>query len=127
MKEYRAKQQKEEKTEESEDVDDDNVSTTSSTNNNKILSDDNKITCECGICYHKSYKSRYLNSKAHLEGFKKKQEPQEEEIEINDENDKLKIHKNYVRKIQDIDNKQLCYTQKLMNYILKLIGILICL
>ena len=113
MKEYRSKQQKEEKNDDSEDVDDDNVSTTSSTYNNKILSDDNKITCECGICYHKSYKSRHLNSKAHLEGFKKKQEPQEEEIEINDENDKLKIHKNYVRKIKDIDNKTIMLHPKI--------------
>ncbi len=99
MKEYRAKQQKEEKNDDSEDVDDDNVSTTSSTSNNKLLSDDNKITCECGICYHKWYKTRHLNSKAHLEGLRKKQQPQEEEIEIDGENEKLKIHKNYVSKI----------------------------
>ncbi len=33
MKEYRAKQQ----------------------NQEKLLSDDKKITFECGICYHKSY------------------------------------------------------------------------
>jgi hypothetical protein len=72
-----------------------------------LLSGDNKITCACGICYHKSCKARHLNSKAHLEALQKKQEPQEEEIEINDENDKLKIHKNYVRKIQDIDNKKI--------------------
>ena len=113
MKEYRAKQQKEEENDDSEDVDDDNVSTTSSTNNNKILSDDNKITCECGICYHKSYKLRHLNSKAHLEGLKKKQEPQEETFEIDDKNDKLKLHKNYVRKINDIDGKTIILHPKI--------------
>jgi len=106
MKEYRAKQKEEEiKEEESEDVDDDNVSTTSSTNNNiKMLTDETKITCECGICYHKSYKTRHLKSKAHLEGLQKKQEAQED-IEIDDKNDKLRVHKNYVRKISDIDGK----------------------
>jgi hypothetical protein len=61
MKEYRANQQKEEKNDDSEDIDDDNVSTTSSSNNNiKLLSDETKITCECGIFNHKSYKSRHL-------------------------------------------------------------------
>jgi hypothetical protein len=79
MKECRAKQRKEEKNDDWEDIDDDNVSTTSSSNNNiKLLSNETKITCECGICYHKSYKSRHLNSKVHLEGLKKKQEPNEE-------------------------------------------------
>ncbi len=64
MKEYRAKH--------SEDIDDDNVRITSSSNNNiKLLSNETKITCECGICYHKSYKSRHLKSKAHLEGLEK--------------------------------------------------------
>ena len=61
MKEFRAKQQKEETNDDSEDVDDDNVRTTSSTNNNiKLLSNETKITCECGICYHKSYKQDIL-------------------------------------------------------------------
>jgi hypothetical protein len=51
-----------------------------------LLSDNDKITGECGICFHKSYTSRHLNSKAHLEGLKKKQEPQEEleETKIDD-------------------------------------------
>ncbi len=78
-----------------------------------MLSDDNKIICECGICYQMSYKTRHLNSKAHLEGLKKKQGPQEEQIEINDENDKLKIHKNYVRKIKDIDSKTIMLHPKI--------------
>ncbi len=30
-----------------------------------------KITCECGICYHKSCKTRHLKSKAHLEELDK--------------------------------------------------------
>jgi hypothetical protein len=64
MTECRAKQQKEENNDESEDVDDDNVRTASSTYNiNKLLSGDNKITCECEICYHKSYKSRISTAK----------------------------------------------------------------
>jgi hypothetical protein len=45
------------------------------------------------MCYHKSYKTKYLNGKAHLERLQKKQEHKEEESEINNENDKLKIHK----------------------------------
>jgi hypothetical protein len=100
MKEYRAKQkeyrakQNEEENDESEDIDDDNVSTTSSTNNNiKVLSNETIITCECGVCYQKSYKSRHFNGKAHLEGLKKKQEPQEEEFEFDKNNNKLRKHK----------------------------------
>ncbi len=83
MKEYRAKQQKEE-----EKWWFRRYSSSSNNNNNiKLLSNETKITCECGICYHKSYKSRHLNSKAHLEGLNKKQEPQEpqeEAFEIDD-------------------------------------------
>ena len=107
MKEYRAKQQKEEKNDDSEDVDDDNVSTTSSTNNNKILSDDNKIACECGICYHKSYKSRHLNSKAHLEGLEKMQTKKVEVKKMKEdeklENNKYKLAIKFVNSITDFD------------------------
>lgn len=82
MKEYRAKQQKEKNEEEEEDenIDDDNVSTTSSNNNNKMRNEDNMITCECGLCYHKSYKSRHLKSKVHLKGLEEKEENQKKEV-----------------------------------------------
>jgi hypothetical protein len=125
MKENRAT--KEEKTYELEDIDDDYVSTTSSTNNNnKLLSDETKITCECGICYHKSHKIRHLNSKAHLEELKKKQEPQGEEIEIDDKNDKLKINQNYMRKFKILMVKLLCYIQKFMIVMMRFIDLLTC-
>ncbi len=68
MKEHRAKQEEEEENDDSEDFDDNNVGTTSSTNNCiKLLSDETQITCEWEFCYHKSYKTRHLQSKAHLE------------------------------------------------------------
>jgi len=108
MKEYRAKQQKEEKNDDSEDIDDDNVSTTSSTNNNiKLLSDETKITCECGICYHKSYKSRHLKSKAHLEGLEKMQTKKVEVKKMQEdeelENNKYKLAIQFVNSITDFD------------------------
>lgn len=114
MKEYRAKQQKEKNEEEEEDenIDDDNVSTTSSNNNNKLRNEDNMITCECGMCYHKSYKSRHLNSKTHIKGLEDKKE-QEEQIQIDDKNDKLKIHKNYLKPIKDIDGKTIMLHPKI--------------
>ena len=82
MKEYRAKQQKEKNEEEEEDenIDDDNVSTTSSNNNNKLRNEDNVITCECGLCYHKSYKSRHLKSKVHLKGLEDKGKNEQKEV-----------------------------------------------
>ena len=48
---------------EDDNIDDDNISTTSSNNNNKMRNEDNMITCECGLCYHKSYKPRHLKAK----------------------------------------------------------------
>ena len=72
MKEYRAKKEKVEE-EEEENIDDDNISTTSSNNNNnKMRNEDNMITCECGLCYHESYKSRHLKSKVHIQGLEDK-------------------------------------------------------
>jgi hypothetical protein len=67
-----------------------------------MRNEDNMITCECGLCYHKSYKSRHLKSKTHIKGLEDKKE-QEQQIEIDDKNDKFKIHKNYVRSIKDIN------------------------
>ena len=82
MKEYRAKQQKEkvEEEEEEENIDDDNISTTSSNNNNKMRNEDNMITCECGLCYHKSYKSRHLKSKVHIQGLEDKEKNEQKEV-----------------------------------------------
>ena len=40
------------------------------------------IYCECGMCFHKSYKTRHLKSKVHIEGLKKKEE-EVKTIEIN--------------------------------------------
>jgi hypothetical protein len=112
MKIYRSKQQKEGGKDDSQDIDDDNVSTTSSTKNNiKLLSDETKITCERGICYHKSYKSRHLDSKAHLKRLKKKQEPHRKIIKINDKNDKLNYIKTTSEKIKILMVKLLCYIQ----------------
>ncbi len=94
MKEYRPKQQKEETNDDSEDIDDDNVSTTSSTNNNiKLLSNKTKITRECGICYHKPYKSRHLKSKAHLEGLEKMQT---KKVEVKKMKEEEKIENNNI-------------------------------
>ena len=82
MKEYRAKQQKEkvEDEEEDENIDDDNVSTTSSNNNNKMRNEENMITCECGLCYHQSYKSRHLKSKTHIKGLEDKGKNEQKEV-----------------------------------------------
>ena len=82
MKEYRAKQQKEkvEEEEEDENIDDDNVSTTSSNNNNKMRNEENMITCECGLCYHQSYKSRHLKSKTHIKGLEDKGKNEQKEV-----------------------------------------------
>ena len=73
MKEYRAKQQQKENNDEEENNDDDDdISTTSSNNNNnKMRNEDNMINCNCGSCFHKSYKTRLLKSKVHIEGLKK--------------------------------------------------------
>ena len=112
MKEYRAKQQKEEKNDDSEDIDDDNVSTTSSTNNNniiKLLSDETKISCECGICYHKSYKSRRLKSKAHFEGLGKMKTKEVEVKKMKEdeqlENNKYKLAILFVNSIMDFGRR----------------------
>ena len=80
MKEYRAKQQKEKVEEEEEENDDDNVSTTSSNNNNKMRNEENMITCECGLCYHQSYKSRHLKSKTHIKGLEDKGKNEQKEV-----------------------------------------------
>ena len=79
MKEYRAKKEKVEE-EEDDNIDDDNISTTSSNNNNKMRNEDNMITCECGLCYHKSYKSRHLKSKVHIQGLEDKEKNEQKEV-----------------------------------------------
>lgn len=108
MKEYRAKQQKEKKEEEEEDenIDDDNVSTTSSNNNNKLRNEDNMITCECGMCYHKSYKSRHLTSKTHIKGLEDKEKNEQKEVmkmKIKEEGELLNNHK-YVESIKFVNS-----------------------
>ncbi len=45
-------------------MDDDKVSTTASNNNHNKMSNEESMThCDCDLCYHKSYKTRHLNSK----------------------------------------------------------------
>lgn len=111
MKEYREKQQKEKNEEEEDNIDDDNVSTTSSNNNNKMRNEDNMITCECGMCYHKSYKSRHLKSKTHIKGLKDKEKNEQKEVmkkRIKEEDELLNNHKygksiKFVNSITDFD------------------------
>ena len=83
MKDYRAKQQQKENNEDEENNDDDNnISTTSSNNDNKMRNEDNIIHCDCGSYFHKSYKTRHLKSKVHIEGLKKKEEVKTIELKI---------------------------------------------
>lgn len=106
MKEYRAKQQKEKvEEEEDENIDDDNVSTTSSNNNNKMRNEENMITCECGMCYHKSYKSRHLTSKTHIKGLEDKEKnEQKEEIKMKIKEEEI-INKNkYAKSIKFVNS-----------------------
>ena len=106
MKEYRAKQQKEKNEEEEDDnIDDDNVSTTSSNNNNKLRNEDNMITCECGLCYHQSYKSRHLKSKTHIKGLEDKEKnEQKEEIKMKIKEEEI-INKNkYAKSIKFVNS-----------------------
>ncbi len=34
-----------------------------------MRNEENMINCECSLCYHKSYKSRHLNSITHIKGL----------------------------------------------------------
>ena len=38
-----------------------------------MRNEENIITCECGLCYYKSYKSRHLTSKTHIKGLEDKE------------------------------------------------------
>ncbi len=51
-----------------------------------------KTTCEYGICYHKSYKSRHLKSKVHLEGLEK-MKTKEVEVKKLKEDEQLENYK----------------------------------
>ena len=72
-----------------------------------MRNEDNMINCNCGSCFHKSYKTRHLKSKVHIEGLKKKEEVKTIELKIkNDELLEKKTNKlsiKYIDSIIDFD------------------------